>query len=171
MRNKRRASPIGRQCTLVLAAAAMLGGCANRPESIRASYVAHDKFMHLDCAAVQQRLAQVRSLLASTSRLQDDKANADAVGVFLLGIPFSKLSGDHEGEVARLKGEVEAVETAQVKMNCGFRSSNSVATPEGKSAPALSTLNKLEQLKGLFDAGLITFDEYESKRKQLIEAL
>ena len=38
--------------------------------------------------------------------------------VFLLGIPFSQLSGDHAGDVSRLKGEVEAVDTAQVKNKC-----------------------------------------------------
>jgi hypothetical protein len=28
------------------------------------------------------------------------------------------LSGDYEGEIARLKGQVEAIETAQVKNGC-----------------------------------------------------
>lgn len=50
--------------------------------------------------------------------MQDSKANGDAIGVFLFGIPFSKMSGDYEGEIARLKGQVEAIETAQVKNGC-----------------------------------------------------
>ena len=34
----------------------------------------------------------------------------------MLGIPFSKLSGDVEGDVAQLKGE--AIEAAQIKKSC-----------------------------------------------------
>ncbi|MDO8385389.1 MAG: hypothetical protein Q7T13_03190 [Polaromonas sp.] len=96
----------------------VMAGCANRPESIRASHVSHEKFTHLDCTALATKMASTRADLDKFSKMQDTKANGDAFGVFLLGIPFSKLSGDHEGDVARLKGEVEAIETAQVKGQC-----------------------------------------------------
>lgn len=95
-----------------------LVACANRPDSIRASHVSHEKFTHLDCTALTIKMASTRADLEKFSKMQDTKANGDAFGVFLLGIPFSKLSGDHEGDVARLKGEVEAIETAQVKGQC-----------------------------------------------------
>lgn len=93
-------------------------GCANRPESIRASHVSHEKYTHLDCMQLATKMGDTRADLDKYSKLQDSKANGDAVGVFLLLIPISKLSGDHEGDVARLKGEVEAIETAQVKLKC-----------------------------------------------------
>lgn len=92
--------------------------CANRPESIHASYVSHEKFVGLDCESLAKLLEGTKSELASYSRAQDSKANADAFGVFLILLPISKLSGDHEGEIARLKGQVEAIETAQVKNKC-----------------------------------------------------
>jgi hypothetical protein len=63
-------------------------------------------------------MTDTRAELEKYSKMQDSKANGDAFGVFLLGIPFSKLSGDHEGDVARLKGEVEAIDTAQIKNKC-----------------------------------------------------
>jgi len=50
--------------------------------------------------------------------MQNSKATGDAWGVFLLAIPFSQLSGDHAADVAKWKGEVEAIETAQVKKKC-----------------------------------------------------
>lgn len=103
---------------LAVAVAVALSACANRPESIHASFVSHEKFTHLDCAALAAKLADTRSELEKVSKMQDGKATADAVGVFLLGIPFSKLSGDHEADVARLKGEVEAIDTAQIKGKC-----------------------------------------------------
>jgi len=104
--------------TLVAVAAMSMSACANRPESIHASYVSHEKFMDLECDALSTKMSDTRSDLDKYSKMQDSKANADAVGVFLLGIPFSKLSGDVEGDVARLKGEVEAIDTAQVKKKC-----------------------------------------------------
>ena len=103
---------------LLFAAVAVVVGCASRPESIRASHVSHEKYTHLDCPALTSKLSDTRAELDKYSKMQDSKANGDAFGVFLLGIPFSKLSGDHEGDVARLKGEVEAIETAQVKNKC-----------------------------------------------------
>lgn len=96
----------------------LLAACANRPDSIRASFVSHERYMGMDCPALAVRLAETKTELEATSRKQDEKANGDAFGVFLLGIPFSKLTGDFEGEVARLKGEVEAVETAQIRSGC-----------------------------------------------------
>lgn len=96
----------------------MLSGCANRPETIRASFVSHEKFGALDCTALNAKMTDTRADLDKYSKLQDSKATGDAWGVFLLGVPFSKLSGDHEGDVARLKGEVEAIDTAQIKASC-----------------------------------------------------
>lgn len=71
-----------------------------------------------DCAGLTTRMSDARATLAKHSEVQNAKANGDAWGVFLLGIPFSKLSGDHEGDVAKWKGEVEAIETAQIKKRC-----------------------------------------------------
>lgn len=103
---------------LALAAIGALSACASRPESIPASYVSHEKYTHLDCAQLATRMTDTRAELDKYAKLQDSKATGDAWGVFLLGIPFSQLSGDHAGDVARLKGEVEAVDTAQVKNQC-----------------------------------------------------
>ena len=107
-----------RSLAIAVAIALVLGGCATRPESIHASYVSHEKFSDLDCEQLRVRQAETKSQLVRVSAQQDSKANGDAVGVFLLGIPFSKLSGDHEAEIAQLKGEVEALDTAQVKAKC-----------------------------------------------------
>lgn len=97
---------------------ATLAACANRPESISASHVSFEKYMDGDCAGLVARMSDARATLTKHSEMQNSKANGDAWGVFLLGIPFSKLSGDHEGDVAKWKGEVEAIETAQIKKRC-----------------------------------------------------
>ncbi|MDD5330455.1 MAG: hypothetical protein PHX38_10645 [Sulfuricella sp.] len=96
----------------------VMAGCAHRPESISASYVSHEKYIQNDCAQLATNMDDARTNLAKYSAMQDTKANTDAVTVFLLLVPFSALSGDHAGDVAKYKGEVEAIETAQVKNRC-----------------------------------------------------
>lgn len=103
---------------LTIACAATVVGCASRPESISASYVSHEKYSGKDCTTLSIDLSNARSELAKFSSMQDSKANLDAATVFFVLIPASKLSGDHAGDVAKWKGEVEAVETAIVKANC-----------------------------------------------------
>jgi hypothetical protein len=93
-------------------------GCATRPESISASFVSHEKYMGQDCTQLALQMSEARSQLTKFSSLQDSKANVDAATVFLVLIPASKLSGDHAGDVAKFKGEVEAVETALIKTGC-----------------------------------------------------
>ena len=97
---------------------ATLVGCATRPESIPPSFVSHEKFTGAQCTELKEKLSEANASLKDFSKKQDDKANLDAVGVFFLGIPFSKLSGDHQADVAKAKGEIEAIETARVKAKC-----------------------------------------------------
>jgi len=97
---------------------AFLVSCASRPESISASFVSHEKYSGRDCAQLAIDLSNARSELQKYSSMQDSKANVDAATVFFVLIPASKLSGDHAGDVAKWKGEVEAVDTAIAKANC-----------------------------------------------------
>lgn len=103
---------------IAVACAVTLVACANRPESIRASYISHEKYMDDDCTKLGTKMSDARAELVKVSEMQNSKATGDAWGVFLLGIPFSKLSGDHEGDVGKWKGEVEAIDTAQIKRKC-----------------------------------------------------
>ncbi len=103
---------------LVLGLAVAVVGCATRPESISASFVSHEKYMGQNCAQLTDSMADARAKLADYSKQQDSKANIDAATVFFVLIPASKLSGDHAGDVAKYKGEVEAIETAQIKTSC-----------------------------------------------------
>lgn len=103
---------------LALSTLILITACASRPESIPASFVSHEKFMGKDCAQLGLDMSNARSELAKYSSMQDSKANMDAATVFLVLIPASKLSGDHAGDVAKYKGEVEAIDTALVKTRC-----------------------------------------------------
>ena len=99
---------------LILASA----GCATRPESISASYVSHEKYMGQSCVELMSSMSDARANLDKFSSMQNSKANVDAATVFFVLIPASKLTGDSAGDVAKYKGEVEAIDTAQVKRGC-----------------------------------------------------
>jgi hypothetical protein len=103
---------------LAVGCLSIVAGCASRPESISASYVSHEKYSNRDCTSLSIDLSNARSELAKYSSMQDSKANMDAATVFFVLVPASKLTGDHAGDVAKWKGEVEAVETAVIKANC-----------------------------------------------------
>ena len=104
--------------TASLVSLVLVSACASRPESISASYVSHEKYIAGDCTRLATQMTDARAELAKVSAMQDTNANWDAVGVLLVLIPFSKLSGDHAGDVAKWKGEVEAIDTAQIKNKC-----------------------------------------------------
>ena len=102
----------------VLATTVFVSGCANRPESIAASYTSHERYMDLDCTQLASTMANARAELRMYSDKQDTAANTDAGGVFLILIPPSAFAGDSEADVAKWKGRVEAIETAQIKKKC-----------------------------------------------------
>ena len=105
--------------TLLMGTAVLaVSGCATRPESIPASFVSFEKYTANDCMQLATNMSDARAELQKFSSMQDTKANVDAASVFLVLIPASKLTGDHAGDVAKYKGEVEAIETAQIKKGC-----------------------------------------------------
>jgi outer membrane PBP1 activator LpoA protein len=101
-------------CLLALA----LSACATRPERIAAATVPQDPYVGSDCTQLASTLDTARADLKKYSAMQDTKANEDAASVFLVLIPASWFTGDHEKEVAKSKGEVAAIEVAQAKKGC-----------------------------------------------------
>ncbi len=96
-----------------------LAGCATRPESIQATAVSPEQFRKLDCAQLNTRLSDTKAELVKLSHAQNEKADTHAMKVFLFGIPSSTFAGDHEPTIARLKGEVAAMEAVRAQQRCG----------------------------------------------------
>jgi hypothetical protein len=101
-----------------LALSILITSCANRPESIAASYTSHERYMDSDCNQLVSTMLNARATLSGFSDKQDTAANTDAGGVFLILIPPSAFAGDSEADVAEWKGKVQAIETAQIKKKC-----------------------------------------------------
>ena len=101
-----------------VSATVVLAGCATRPESISASTIAYEKYMNLTCNQLAVARSDARTDLVEVSNKQNTKANWDFATMFFVLIPASQISGDYEAEVVKVKGTVEAIETAQIIKKC-----------------------------------------------------
>lgn len=110
----RAASPLRRMAKATALAAAALGvsACmAKRPSEIEPASVDPTAYAELDCTRLVERRARIAQSLIFASLAQDHLADADKVRT--LGVPTpmgSAFEDDREAEVARLKGELRAID-------------------------------------------------------------
>lgn len=91
--------------------------CTPRPDSI-APVSMTGAFDQMSCSQAKTNLNAERVKLAALEKQQNAAATGDAIGVFLILVPVSKLTGgDVAGEVATSKGTVLALE--QRVASCG----------------------------------------------------
>ena len=102
-----------RLLVVVLLCVAFVSGCATAPENIPPAYVSHMAYMQYSLEQLSQEEARLQAALASSSDAQRHARSNDTLGVIFLGLPVSSLSGSNQASnVARLKGELEAVQKA-----------------------------------------------------------
>lgn len=88
-------------------------GCATHPDNIAPSYVSEFSYMHYTQQQLAAEQSRVISALSRATNAQRKARSNDTLGVIFLGLPVSSLSGSNQaGEVARLKGELEAIQKA-----------------------------------------------------------
>lgn len=107
--------------------AALVSGCATNPKDIAPSYVSPILYQNLSCEQLAQEAARVSQAAAVSSGAQANQASKDAVmttvGVVLFWPSLFFIGGDkgNAAEVARLKGEMQAIEQANISKNCGLQ--------------------------------------------------
>lgn len=95
---------------LALAALPLIAACAASPGSI-APVSMGNAFATYDCRAAAADLAAERQNLATLEGAQRAAVAGDAIGVFLIGVPASSLTGGNKaGEIGASKGKVLALE-------------------------------------------------------------
>jgi hypothetical protein len=120
----------------ILAAASVLAGCASRSSDIAAAYVSPLQYQGLSCAQLSEEAARVSARAAVASGAQDQNATNDTVATTAAVILFwpaafmNKGNGANAQEVAQLKGDMDAVEQANIRKKCGLQFN--------KAAPAAS---------------------------------
>ena len=96
--------------------ATSLAGCAKKADNIEPAAISTAKYETWSCNQLTREQAFVDEALVRVSASQDKAASSDALMVFLIGVPTS--GGGTPGEVARLKGEQEAIRRTMVAKNC-----------------------------------------------------
>lgn len=111
---------------IAIGAAMLLAGCATRAEDIKASYVSPILYQNLSCTQLALEAQNVQSRALEATGLQNKKAGQDAAAVGVALVLFwpaaflAQGDGANAAEVARLKGEMEAIEHASIRNNCGI---------------------------------------------------
>jgi hypothetical protein len=107
--------------------ASVLSACASNPDNITATYVSPGQYNSYSCSQLREEASRVSVRAAQITGAQSSKATSDAVvmgaGLILFwpALFFLKGDGTTAAEVARLKGEMEAVEHASIQKKCGIQ--------------------------------------------------
>ncbi len=107
-----------------LIVALFLSGCAQRSSQIDAVYVSPIKYEKYSCRQLNEELQRINARVAEISKEQDGTAAKDVivgtVGVvaFLPALFLLALGDDHKDEIARLKGEYEAIRSTALRKKC-----------------------------------------------------
>lgn len=90
---------------------ALVGACAPRPDAIAPISMPDSMYSGMSCERAKQEYSKTANTLGALEKKQNDAATGDAVGVFLLGVPASSLTGgDKSGQIATEKGKKIALE-------------------------------------------------------------
>lgn len=110
----------------VACAAVIFSGCARAPEDIGASYVSPVLYQSLSCEQLAQEAQRVSGVAAQASGVQQKNVTRDrvvtGVGIVVFWPALFWLKGDNETsyQIARLKGEMDAIEQTSIAKNCGI---------------------------------------------------
>lgn len=109
-----------------IVAAIGITGCASKSENITAAYVSPLTYQSYSCPQLREEATRVSARAVQVTGAQDQKATNDAVatgvGIILFWPALLFIKGDATAaEVARLKGEMDAIEQASVQKRCGIQ--------------------------------------------------
>lgn len=116
-------SPSTLRSTSAVLALMMLAGCATPPDKVSASYVSPVQYSDYSCTQIKGELRRVRRQLVQVTGAQQKEADKDAVamgvGLVIFWPALFFLAGDDQKEeLARLKGEYEALQQAAIQPEC-----------------------------------------------------
>lgn len=102
-------------------------GCSTSSDKVAATYVSPLQYQSYNCQQLGEEAQRIASRAAQAAGAQDEKVTKDAVATTAAVIifwPAAFLVGGNDqttAELARLKGELDAVEKAGVQKSCGLQ--------------------------------------------------
>jgi hypothetical protein len=103
-----------------------LAGCAKEANQIGATYVSPITYETYTCPQLSEEAQRVSARAAQAAGVQDQKATNDkvAMGVGLIifwpAVLFTKGNDENTAELARLRGQMDAIEQASIRKRCGI---------------------------------------------------
>lgn len=122
----------------VLLAAAVLAGCATRATDVAPAYVSPLAYDAFSCPQLRDEASRISVRAVAATGAQNQRAANDAVAtgislvLFWPAVFLVRGDGPQAAELARLKGEMEAIEQVSIRKNCGIefnREPQTYATP------------------------------------------
>lgn len=108
-----------RRTFVACAVAALVAGCAARPENIPPSYVSTLNYQGLTCQQLAEEGARVDAAYDLAARKQTHARHEDTLGVALVGLPLGSMTGRNVAtEVANLKGQQLAIRQIETQKYC-----------------------------------------------------
>lgn len=110
----------------MLAAALLCVGCAKSADKIAAAYVSPLSYEQYSCQQIGMEAERISARVMQVTGAQNQKATNDAVattvGIVIFWPALFFIGGDDATsyELARLKGEMEAVEKVSIAKSCGI---------------------------------------------------
>lgn len=102
-----------------LVASAIMAACAANPEKIEPKKVAVEPYLQMSCDQLNAERTKVQTNLADEEREQRSVRRNDAWGVALVFMPLGRMSGgNREDQIAELKGDAIAIDTASKSQKC-----------------------------------------------------
>jgi len=123
--------------TIWIAAACglIVAGCAKNADQVGAIYVSPILYENYTCQQLAEEAQRVSSRAAQASGVQNQKSVNDAVamtvGLVIVwpALFFIKGNDENTAELARLKGQMDAIEQASIRKKCGIKFQHAPPSP------------------------------------------
>ena len=122
-----------RKTTTVAAAILALAGCAKDASQVGATYISPITYQGYTCPQLAEEAQRVSARAAEATGVQDQKATNDKVAmgvglvVFWPALLFTKGNDENTAELARLKGQMDAIEQVSIQKRCGITFQHALA--------------------------------------------
>jgi hypothetical protein len=112
-----------KRLSAALLVVSFLAGCATAGKDVTATYVSPTQFSNLDCEQIRMEITRLNGRANQLSGRLDEAASNDkaiVAGSLLFWPALFALGGtkQQEAELARLKGEYDALQTTSVQKKC-----------------------------------------------------
>jgi hypothetical protein len=115
-----------RAAAIIAVGSTTVAGCASRSEDVGAAYTSPIAYQSYNCKELSQEAQRVSGAAATAAGAQDSQHTKDAVVTTAAVVIFWPaaffVGGDNAktAELARLKGQMQAIEETSINKKCGI---------------------------------------------------